>query len=125
MIVVAVLLSWLGNAWIYPAFVPFLIAWILCFFLGLVLSKIVRNRVWIRQKHAAAFFLVALAVSYLPVVAYWGDVANTLAFPAMAALQGVGTAFGFHLPWLHSGRAGHNDVEGIDDLMSALDGRKR
>ena len=125
MIAVGAALAWRGNEWIYPTFIPFLATWILCFLLGLALSKIVRDRVWIRQKHATIIFLVAAAFSYLPLVAYGENVANTLVFPAMAAVQGIGTAFGFHMPWLYSGKASHEDIKGADDLMTSLDGREK
>jgi len=123
MIAVGAVLAWSGDERIYPTFTPFLIAWVVCFFLGLALSKLVRDRVWIRQNHATIIFLAAAAFSYLPLVAYGENVANTLVFPAMAALQGIGTAFGFHMPWLYSGKASHEDIEGADDLMASLDGR--
>lgn len=124
MIAVGAVLAWLADPWVVPTFLPFLAAWVLCFFLGLVLSKVVRERAWIRQGRAAALFFVAVIVSYLPLVAYREDVARTLVFPAMAALQGIGTAFGFHAPWLYAGKASHEDIRGIDDLMAAMDREK-
>jgi len=125
MIAAGAVLAWLGNNWVYLTFIPFLVAWILCFFLGLALSKMVRDRTWMSQKMAAATFLVTVTVSYLPLAVYMEDVANTLVFPAMAALQGIGTAIGFHMPWLYGGKASHADVEGIDDLMAALSKREK
>jgi hypothetical protein len=118
-------LAWLVDVWVFPTFIPFLAAWILCFFLGLLLSKIVRDRVWLSQKRAAVIFLVAVVLSYLPLVAYGGKVAATLIFPAMAAVQGIGTAIGFHMPWLYAGKASHTDIEGIDDLMASFAKRER
>jgi len=70
---------------------------------------------WVRRAPAAD--------SYLPLVAYREDVASTLFFPAMAAVEGLGTAFGFHAPWLYAGKASHRDIEGVEDLMAALEGR--
>ena len=124
MIAVGAMLAWRADAWVFPTFLPFLVAWVLCFFLGLALSKLVRDRVWIRQERAAALFFVAVAVSYLPLVVYREDVASTLVFPAMAAVEGIGTAFGFHAPWLYAGKASHEDIEGVEDLMAALDREK-
>jgi len=70
---------------------------------------------WVRRAPAAD--------SYLPLVACREDVASTLFFPAMAAVEGIGTAFGFHAPWLYAGKASHRDIEGVEDLMAALEGR--
>ncbi len=125
MIAVGAVLAWLGDKWIFPTFIPFLVVWVLCFFLGLMLSKIVRDRVWIRQKHATIIFFVAAAFSYLPLVAHRENVANTLIFPAMAAVQSIGAAFGFHMPWLYAGKASHNEIEEVEDLMASLNGREK
>jgi hypothetical protein len=125
MIAAGAVLAWMGSSWVYPTFIPFLVAWILCFFLGLALSKIVRDRTWMSQKMAATIFLLTVALSYLPLVFYGEDVANAMVFPAMAALQGIGTAIGFHMPWLYGGKASHADVEGIDELMAALSKREK
>jgi len=124
MIAVGAVLAWLADPWVVPTFLPFLIAWVLSFFLGLALSKMVRDRVWIRQERAAVLFFVAVAASYLPLVAYGANVASTLFFPAMAAVEGIGTAFGFHAPWLYAGKASREDIEGVENLMAALDREK-
>lgn len=125
MITAGSVLAWRGNSWVYPTFIPFLAAWILCFFLGLALSKMVRDRTWMSQKQAATIFLVTVALSCMPLVFYGEDVANAMVFPAIAAMQGIGTAIGFHMPWLHGGKASHTDVEGIDDLMATLNRREK
>jgi len=117
-------LAWLGSASIVPTFVPFLVVWVLSFLLGLALSKVVRDRAWMRQKRAAVVFVALVALSYLPVVVYRENVGNTLVFLAMAALQGVGAAFGFHAPWLYGGKASRQDIRRAEDFLAAIDREK-
>ena len=120
MIAIGVVLAWLGDAWIFMTFLPFLGVWILCFILGLWMSKVIREKAWLSQKGAAGIFVAAVVLSYLPLLVYWTSVATTLLFPVMAALQGLGTAIGFYLPWIYGGKTTHEDVEGIDEFMSLL-----
>lgn len=120
MLAAGAVLAWLGNSWLFPGLIAFLAVWVLCFFLGLMVSKAIRDRSWLSQKGAAMIFIVTVVISYLPLPFYLEDVANSLVFPAMAALQGIGTAIGFHMPWLYGGKTSHADVEGIDELMAAM-----
>ncbi len=117
-------LAWLADPWVFATFLPFLAVWIASFFAGLAVSKIVRDRAWIREGRAALIFVVAVVLSCLPVLAYREDVADSWLFLAMAAMQGVGTAFGFHAPWLYAGKASHEDIRQAEDFLAAIDREK-
>jgi len=124
MLAVGAVLAWFGPPSFLFAFLPFLGVWIGAFFGGLILSKVVRQATWGRQTRAAALFLLLVLASYLPVLVYRATVAGTLAFPLMAALQGLGTAIGFYAPWLYGEKASHEELRQAEDFLAAIDREK-
>lgn len=112
------IVSALYDKWVLPTFLPFLVGWGLGFFGGMWLSKLVRDRVWLKQESALLIYLSAIGFSYVLLLAF--GIVQSWAFPASAALQGIGTAFGFHLPWNLSYMYEKHKREEVVDMLTSL-----